>query len=249
MANPTSFGDDGPDVEAWQRQLIRWHFDPGPVDGHHDQLTDAATAAWRASQLLPVGDATGPLAPPRHVPLGEAESCWVDRVLWDPGHGAGVRAEVALLVLHSAECDTRDGAADAVARYLVGAKGASSHYVVGPGLVVQSVRERHPAWTCGPKGNNLAIQIEMAGRAATTDWSSGEGLKVLRRCAGLGRDICQRWSIPLVALGPDEVKAGHRGVCTHATITAALGGTNHVDPGMPGDRRWPWELWLAAAGG
>jgi N-acetyl-anhydromuramyl-L-alanine amidase AmpD len=155
---------------------------------------------------------------------------------------------VALLVLHSAECAATDAAARAVAAYLAGYRGGSAHYVVGPGVVIQQVPERYPAWTCGARGNPLAIQIEMAGRAMSTDWTSGDGLRVLRRCAGLGRDICQRWHIPLMALGPDDVRAGMHGVCSHDSITRGLGGTTHVDPGGPHDARWPWETWLEAAG-
>jgi hypothetical protein len=180
-----------------------------------------------------------------------ADSHLVDEIVPDPGHGAAARAPggVSLLVLHSAECEPTDTAARAVARYLAGLRAASAHYVIGPGIVVQQVPEATPAWTCGARGNPLAIQIEMTGRAMSTDWTTGPGLEVLTRCARLGRDICDRWGLPLVALDADAVRGGARGVCSHDSITRGLGGTTHVDPGGPGDARWPWELWLELARG
>ena len=151
---------------------------------------------------------------------------------------------------------------------------ASSHYVVGadqdPGIgVIQCVHEEDSAWTAGVRLVNLrSINIEIVGQTMTTDWADEhpdpadeQVLLTLQRAAAISRRSCDRWDIPwrevsdaeldeahdLLVRNPDAVLPDHcRGLISHADVTRAWGVRGgHQDPGGPGDRRWPWERFLA----
>jgi hypothetical protein len=76
----------------------------------------------------------------------------------------------------------------------------------------------------------------------------GEGRATLRNAARLVARLCAELGLPATRLGPDELKADRRGITTHASVTEAFKRSSHVDPGGPGDRRWPWAEFLAMVG-
>lgn len=119
-------------------------------------------------------------------------------------------------------------------------------------------------------GRAIAYPGPWLGPEPATVWDRpGYGLDVLIGTARLVRDICDRHDIPLERLSADCVYAGRRGITTHATVTAASAiakqrgikqapwwradigwvGGNHCDPGLTGDRNWPWERFLAEVRG
>lgn len=153
----------------------------------------------------------------------------------------------SLIVLHSTEGPIRPGAARAVASWWHGASSpkTSAHYTVDGDEVWQSVAEADTAWAAGARGNRLGIHVELVGYALRTDWSSGDGCRVLERARALCRHISERTGISWAALCPDGLIAGCSGLTTHASVTEAWGESTHVDPGGPGDKRWPWSLFLA----
>ena len=247
----THQGDHGPAVRDWQAFLVRQGFGPGKVDGAHGAHTEAASVAWEHARP------PTPSQPPKPLlgPPG-ADSALVTLVCRDTScrTAARTQGDVRWIVLHSSQCDATDQAAKGTAGYLAGqsdaARHASSHYVVGPTVVIQQVPERSIAWTEGP-ANDLSISIEMAGWSVPcpghqpTDWL-GDGLPVLRRTAGLCADICARWAIPVERADVELVRGRLPGITTHAAITEAYGVRGgHVDPGGSGDLRWPWGEFLA----
>ena len=156
------------------------------------------------------------------------------------------------IVLHSTENPIRPGVARQVARYFEGpnAPRASAHYVVDREAVIQCVLLRDVAWTA-PGANSRGVQIEMVGQAMMTDWHrAGDddraGLAVLQRAARLVAELCRYFGLPLERVDAAGLLAGARGITTHAAVTAAWHRCTHVDPGGPGDRRWPWTEFLAA---
>lgn len=160
------------------------------------------------------------------------------------------RNRVDLVVLHSVEAQIEPGMAKRIADYFAGpdAPDASAHYVVGPDATYACVQEKDVAWAA-PGANSNGIQVEMVGQAFKTNWTypgSGptDGLDVLRRSADLVRSLCLRWDIPMKRVDAKGLLAGERGITTHAAVTAAFRQSDHVDPGGPGDERWPWELFL-----
>lgn len=180
-------------------------------------------------------------APPAAVDY--ADATWIPACHWSSSRAEPVR----LVVLHSTETPSTAGTARRVAQWF--ARGAdcraSAHYVIDVGEVAQCVREHYRAWSAGPRANATGVHIELCGYAEVTDWSAGDGLAVLERAAPLAADILRRHELPCVGLDGEQVARGERGMCTHAACTAAWHESTHVDPGMVGDRRWPWERWTA----
>lgn len=145
-----------------------------------------------------------------------------------PGRNAPVR----LVVLHTAECDCNPGAAAAVAAYLARPDvRASCHYAVDPDNTVSQVAEKDTAWTA-PGANADGINIEQAGRAASTDWASGNGLRMIRtQTVPLVADICSRYGLPPQLLDAADLRAGKRGITDHRRVNDAYGLSDHTDCG------------------
>ena len=51
-------------------------------------------------------------------------------------------------------------------------------------------------------------------------------------------------NIPAERVDAAGLKAGKRGITTHASVSVAHRKSTHVDPGGPGDKRWPWAKFL-----
>lgn len=225
----TKTGESGNAVKAWQTWLTSKGFDPGAIDGKHGPKTEAASLMYEAS----VGVAPSP------IPFIQARN-----------YTKTSRTAVQWIVLHSTENKIRPGVARNVATWFAGptAPQASAHYVVGPDETIQCVEEKSVAWGA-PSANRQGIHIEMVGQAARTNWDTDgtgetDGRKVMERAAKLTREIAARWSVPLERVDATGLRAGRRGITTHAAVTEAFRTGSHVDPGMPGDRRWPWEAFL-----
>lgn len=234
----TAFGDRGDAVKAWQEFLASKGFDPGRPDGVHGQKTEAASVAylkWTTAQT-----ASGSVdAPAPAIPFIAARN-----------FQKANRKSIDWVVLHSTENPIRKGVAKNVALWFGGPSSprASAHYIVGPDAIYQGVQEVDVAFAA-PGANEKGIQIEMVGQAGKTDWllegaTDISGLPVIERTAELVRQICDRWQIPTERVDVAGLKAKRRGITTHAAVTEAFKKSNHVDPGMPGDRRWPWDKFL-----
>lgn len=151
---------------------------------------------------------------------------------------------VTLIVIHTAECGERPGAARNVAAYFAGANApqASAHYCVDSLETVQCVRDADVAWHAGPV-NGCSIGIEHAGRAGQTpaEWADDYSLATLARSAALVASLCYRYGIPVVRLTADDLAAGKRaGICGHVDVTKGLRYGTHWDPGPS----FPWSMYL-----
>lgn len=234
----TAYGEKGAAVKAWQNLLISKGFDPGKPDGIHGPKTEAASVAYLHWQITQEA-ASSPEEPKPAIPFMKARN-------FRPAS----RKTVDWVVLHSTENRIRKGTAKAVARYFEGpsAPMASAHYVVGPEEIWQCVREVDIAFAA-PGANEKGIQIEMVGQAAKTDWLLGgdldvSGLPVVERAAKLVREICDRWKIPIERVTDKGLIEKRRGITTHWCVTNAFKKSTHIDPGLVGDVRWPWDRFL-----
>lgn len=225
----TTLGERGDAVKAWQRYLVsRGH--KLTIDGVHGPKTEAASKSCDEVKVEPPRD---------EMPYIEARN--YTRV---------IRPKVDLVVLHSTENPIKSGTAKAVAQWFASAKApqASAHYVVGPETVIRCVPEAAVAWAA-PGANHTGIQLELVGQASKTEWSrkglgQADGYDVLERAAELTRAICDRWAIPMERVDAEGLKAGKRGITTHAAVTEAFRKSTHIDPGGVGDAQWPWKLFL-----
>jgi N-acetylmuramoyl-L-alanine amidase-like protein len=267
-AIPTKLGDrdagaTGP-VRDWQRWLAARAaergdrlLDPGTVDGRHGPKTEAATLRALAiyPELAPartklIGDATpdtDPAPPPQMLATLATE---VAAYFQARNYHIGRTARVDLVVLHSTENPIRLGVARAVAQMFSGrtAPQASAHLIVGPEETIQGVRLEDTAWAA-PGANHNGVQVEQVGQALRTDWlraglDETAGMRVLERSARVVAAVCRDLAIPIRRVDAAGLKAGERGITTHAAVTAAFKKSTHVDPGGATDGRWPWSTYL-----
>jgi len=230
-------------VTAWQLWLLAHGYAPGKADGIHGGRTEAASLAYERAARPSV---------PAPVGHGVSDIEFIQAKNYTPAN----RTRIDWVVLHSTEpvpvkMSTIVGQAHGVAMYFAGpnAPQASSHYVVGPEAAFQCVREQDVAWAA-PGANRTGIQIEQVGWAARTEWErvgsdARAGRLVLERSAKLVAAICKRWNVPIVRVDADGLLAGQRGITSHAAATAAFKKSDHQDPGLQGDKRWPWDLFLS----
>lgn len=232
----TSLGERGSAVALWQAWLAQHGHDPGPVDGIHGAGTERASVAYES------------------VPAAASHACGVDlgaiELIQARHYYPSRRAPIDWIVLHSTENPIARGVARNVARWFSGPSSptASAHYVVGPDEIVRGVRDEHTAWAA-PGANERGIQIEMVGQAAKTDWLAGDGRAVTERAAGLVAALCRRHGIPAERVDAAGLKRGGRGITSHAAVSEAFRRSTHQDPGLQGDRRWPWSEFLALVRG
>lgn len=124
------------------------------------------------------------------------------------------------------------------------ANGSSYNILVGSnGRSVRSNDDNFIPWAAGTTGNRIGIHASAIGRASRSreDWLKWPAqLDTLARWAA---DINRRYGIPLKWLTAAQVRAGERGFCGHAEISAAFREVDHTDPG----RGFPHDLILARA--
>lgn len=145
------------------------------------------------------------------------------------------RQAVDLVVIHTMESPEKPGTAEGVAQWFAGpnAPQASAHYCIDSTTVVQTVHEKDVAWHA-PGANHNGIGLEHAGFARQTpeEWADLYSDAMLHVSAGLCATICARWNIPVVWVDAEGLKAGLRGITSHAACTDAFsGGKGHWDPG------------------
>jgi N-acetyl-anhydromuramyl-L-alanine amidase AmpD len=141
---------------------------------------------------------------------------------------------IDLVVIHTAEYPELPESAEWVANYFAkpGAPKASAHYMVDASEVIQGVWDKDVAWAA-PGANHNGIQIEHAGYAKQTkkDWSDDYSKRMLARSAKLTARLCRKHNIPVRWVSPSQLRAGRRGLTSHANVSAAFKRSSHWDPG------------------
>lgn len=141
---------------------------------------------------------------------------------------------IDLVVIHDMEAPELATTAEAVSRYFATTtKRVSAHYNVDSDSAVQCVDEADVAYHA-PGANHDGIGIEHAGyaRQSAAEWADPYSRAMLREVsAPLVADICRRRNLPPVFVGVAGLRAGARGVTTHAAVSLAFGRTSHTDPG------------------
>lgn len=240
---PSHLGESGAHVKAWQYQLNQDGAEPQlVVDGRHGPKTEAATQAWIAKGIENAATSEPPSSGPVFEFIEARHYTKEPRSL----------ASILTIDLHSTENPIRKGVARNVARWFNGpsAPQASAHFLVDRDETIQGVRLDHAAWAA-PGQNVTGVQVEMVGQAFKTDWlkwgpGDRDGRQVMERTAELVAWLCEHLEIPVRRVTPDGLRAGERGITTHAAVTEAFHKSSHLDPGGAGDKRWPWPEFLTA---
>lgn len=146
---------------------------------------------------------------------------------------------IELVVLHTAECDIIPNSAWNVANYLADSKTiaeggngrASCHYVVDAWEIVGQCHEEWTAWTA-PGANSNGMNIEQAGRAKITDWSTPVAQQMITtKTIPLVADICKRQSLTVVLLEADGLLLRRKGITDHRRVNDAFHLSDHTDCG------------------
>ncbi|MGW0039818.1 peptidoglycan recognition protein family protein [Gordonia sp. NPDC003376] len=145
-----------------------------------------------------------------------------------------------VIVLHSTE-----GGYEGAISWMISEQNGSYHLIRAlGGQGARLVADSRQAWAAMSAGNRIGLHICIEGyaRYSRGEWTSkgGSGLE------GLAHDIAgwaKTYGVPLVRISPADVRAGRRGICTHADISAAFGESDHTDPGSG----FPLDLVIARA--
>jgi hypothetical protein len=158
-----------------------------------------------------------------------------------PAHHSGEdNHPVNRVVIHSAVMPCKAGAARALALMnTTGATAGSWHYAVDPLETIQCSFDRFECWHAPP--NDHSIGIEMADMPATSPirWLWRDQRRMLRRTARLTAELCLAYDLPLVFLGVEQLRAGRRGITTHAMVSDTWHQSTHWDPGA-----WPRKKFM-----
>ena len=160
------------------------------------------------------------------------------RTRYRAAHHDGRRriADIHLCVMHSTEGPT----AEAAARWFANPKSkGSAHLCVDDKRCYQTLPPSFIPWAA-PGANRQGFHIEMAGFAAWAArvWGT-KHRKTLERAAYKAAKACHAYKIPPRWVSAAGLKAGHKGITTHAECSKAFGG-DHTDPG----RGWPRRLFM-----
>jgi len=224
----TTLGDKGPAVKEWQEYLIHMGYgsalEPWGADGDHGPATERATNQLNAS---PEGE------------VAEASSSTLIARNYTPAN----RDEVKWVMIHTMEAPEKENTSEAVASWFAGpnAPRTSAHYCVDSDSIVTCVLEQHVAWAC-PGANRYGVHYELAGYAKqdSEDWSDSFSESMLKIVARYAAETAKRWDIPIIKIGPTDMRAGRRGFCGHVDGSKAFKKSTHYDPGP----HFPWDKFI-----
>lgn len=133
------------------------------------------------------------------------------------------------IALHSTESDR----AMAAINWMESQENGSYHDLVDTnGDEYRMVPDDKQAWAAMRTGNARGLHLCVAGRAA---WPRSRWLGYNAQMVTAAMRIAywsQMHAIPLVRIGPSDLRARRQGICTHADISQAFGESDHTDPGV-----------------
>jgi len=121
---------------------------------------------------------------------------------------------------------------------------ASAHYVVDQAHVIQCLSESTIAWQAPPNTGAIGIELCDPQKGSASRWRDPDHEAMLHLAAKLTYEIAGRWHVPLYKLTATQLRAGKRGVCGHADVSAAWHLTDHIDPGTG----FPWAHFMDLLG-
>lgn len=178
-----------------------------------------------------------------------AEPAITLKAIHDSGYGNLIPTRV---VIHST-CPSlgyphasAPGQAHNTARYFQNPNaGGSAHYVVDIADEHHCVTDSVVSWHAPPNERSIGIEICSEGgdyplSYTREQWLSDAVAPALHRAAHRTAELCARFGIPPVKIGPSQLAAGAHGVCGHVDVSRAWRQSDHSDPG-PG---FPWPEFM-----
>lgn len=163
-----------------------------------------------------------------------------------PAHHSGEgNKPIHRVVIHSAVMPCEVGRARQLgAMNASGATGGSWHYATDPGEAIQCSWDSFVCWHAPPNDHSLGIEMaDTPGKRPATlalrrlnpwRWRDKNHAAMLRVTARLTAELCVDYRLPVKFINARELRAGHKGVTTHAQVTRAFHQSTHWDPGW-----WP----------
>lgn len=152
--------------------------------------------------------------------------------------GSRFASAIKWIILHDEEAPTARSAAAWFANPRACGNGGpcgSAHLAMDDKECYRTLSDSIIPWAA-PGANTNGLHIEMAGFAAWKKWQWLKHKRMLDRAADRVARWCVKYDIPPRFLSPSELKAGRKGISTHANVTKAFGGS-HTDPGLFFPRR------------
>jgi len=146
--------------------------------------------------------------------------------------GRRFASSIKWIVLHDEEAWTARGAAAWFANH---ASQGSAQLCVDDKECYRTLSDLDIPWGA-PGANTNGLHIEQAGFAAWKKWQWLKHRRQLNKVADRVAHWCVRYNIPPRFVDASELRAGKKGVTTHAEVSKAFGGT-HTDPGFFYPRR------------
>ncbi|MFB9880949.1 N-acetylmuramoyl-L-alanine amidase [Planobispora siamensis] len=150
--------------------------------------------------------------------------------------------DIRVVVVHDMEAPESATTAENVARYFAttGTK-ASAHVCVDSDSRVRCVADAHTAWAA-PGANADGLQLEIAGYARQTreQWLDRFSRAALEQAAIQTAEWCAKYGLPARRLTRAQLRAGHKGITSHADVSAVYRRSDHTDPGP----NFPWAYFL-----
>lgn len=156
----------------------------------------------------------------------------------------GRDGDIKYIVIHSTESSYEPGYADRVADWLSRTDyKASTHFIVGPDKILQTVDLYDTAWGVGSIANSYSIQIEVLGHAKfkREEWLTQTGSEMLCKVSYLIAILAKQYNIPIRKVESEGLINDLPGIAGHYVFSETLGGSDHWDPGYG----FPWDVVLS----
>lgn len=142
-------------------------------------------------------------------------------------NGPRKKSDIKYVVLHSTEGSTAQGAA---AWFSNERSGGSANLVVDDKECYRTVDDLVIPWAAPPLNTN-GYHIEQAGYSKWTKAKWLLHINTIRRAAYKTATRCHEYNIPVQWLSVEDLKAGKKGITSHANVSAAFHLSDHTDPG------------------
>ncbi len=166
-------------------------------------------------------------------------------------HTAGDNPRPTRVVIHATApgvgypTASQPGMAMSTARYFAsGNAGGSAHYVEDIAGETHCVPDDTIAFHAPPNEHSLGIEICAEVSYTREQWLSPQVWPAVARAAARCRELCDRFGIPTVRIGPPDLLDGAHGVCGHVDVSVAWHQSTHTDPGG-----FVWPEFMAAVHG
>lgn len=146
-------------------------------------------------------------------------------------HGADTNLPVHRIVMHGTVSPCEYGGARNIARYFQDPSYVSScHYIVDPGETIQCVDDWTVAYHAPPNEHSIGVELCDPQAGPDSRWDDANHQAMLDRAAGLVRQLCLAYEVPMVWLMPGDLAAWRHGITDHENVGTTWNQTSHIDP-------------------